>query len=354
MKVPFNDLSRIHTPLRHLFHESLDKILDTSAFVNDATFAEDFKKFTGSSFCISCNSGTDALYIAIKALELKPGSRIAVPAISYAATAMAVLNAGHVPIFIDVDPETGLMLVDHVKGVDCVIPVHLYGQCVDVSKLIHLGVPIIEDCAQAQGAILNGKHVGTHGVIGCFSFYPGKNLGALGDAGACITNDGDLAIKMKQYASLGSPINNRYDHTSDGINSRMDGIQGMFLREKLKHLNEWTADRIRVGEMYRLGADFPKRSSLGKDVYHVFYTLQDNRDEYIKFMNNAGVQTGIHYPIALPDLECFKKFYTKCENARRFCKRCVSLPLFPYMTDEEVTFTLECHKSFVPQVPSPP
>lgn len=347
MKVPFNDLSRIHGPLRQSFHESLDKILDTSGFVNDTTFAEDFKTFTGSSYCVSCNSGTDALYIAIKALELKPGSKIAVPAISYAATAMAVVNAGHVPVFIDVDPETGLMLVGTVQDVDCVIPVHLYGQCVDVSKLLHLGVPIIEDCAQAQGAIIHGRHVGTHGIIGCFSFYPGKNLGALGDAGACITGNEALAVKMKQYASLGSPANDRYAHVSDGINSRMDGMQGLFLCEKLKHLDDWTDDRIRVGELYRSGSTFPERSSVGKDVYHVFYTLQDDRDEYISYMNNVGVQTGIHYPTALPDLECFKEFYTNCENARLFCKRCVSLPMFPYMTNEEIQFTIACHNSFL-------
>jgi dTDP-4-amino-4,6-dideoxygalactose transaminase len=349
MKVPFNDLSRIHDPLRQSFHDVLDQILDTSAFVNDTTFADEFKKYTGSSHCVSCNSGTDALYIAIKALELEPRSKIAVPAISYAATAMAVINAGHVPVFIDVDPETGLMLVDNVYEVDCVIPVHLYGQCVDVSKLLHLNIPIIEDCAQAQGAIVDGKHVGTRGVIGCFSFYPGKNLGALGDAGACITNDEELAARMKRYASLGSPKNNRYTHTSDGINSRMDGVQGLFLCEKLKHLDDWTNDRIRIGEMYRSDTSFPKRSPIGRDVYHVFYTLQDNRDKYIKYMNNRGVQTGIHYPIALPDLECFKKFYTNCENARVFCQRCVSLPIFPYMTNEEVKFTLDCHKSFFRQ-----
>ena len=257
---------------------------------------------------VSCNSGTDALYIAIKSLELKPKSKIAVPAISYAATAMAVVNAGHIPVFIDVDKETGLMLVESVKNVDCVIPVHLYGQCVDVSKLLDLNIPIIEDCAQAHGAIINGKHVGTIGNIGCFSMYPGKNLGALGDAGVCITNNEILSIKMKQYASLGAQKDNRYNHITDGINSRMDGIQGLFLNEKLKHLDEWTNDRIRIGEIYNSSIIFPKRSTIGKDVYHVYYTLQDDRDDYIKYMNENGIQTGIHYPISLPELECFKEY----------------------------------------------
>tara|TARA_Y100000401_G_scaffold72825_1_gene58849 strand:- start:3154 stop:4215 length:1062 start_codon:yes stop_codon:yes gene_type:complete len=349
MKVPFNDLKRIHEPLRHKFHEILDGVLYNSCFVGDVKFSEDFSKYTGSKYSISCNSGTDALYIAIKSLDLKPKSRIAVPAISYAATAMAVVNAGHVPVFIDVDKETGLMLVETVKNVECVIPVHLYGQCVDVSKLLHLNIPIIEDCAQAHGAIIDGKHVGTIGIIGCFSMYPGKNLGALGDAGICITDNEMLSVKMKQYASLGAQKDNRYNHITDGINSRMDGIQGLFLKEKLKHLDEWTNDRIRIGEIYNSSNKFVKRSTIGKDVYHVYYTLQDDRDDYIKYMNENGIQTGIHYPISLPELECFKEYIggTICINAKEFCKKCVSLPLFPYMTSDEINFTLKCHIDYL-------
>ena len=348
MKVPFNDLKRIHNPLKNRFHEILDQVLDKCSFVGDVNFAEEFSKYTGSMYGVSCNSGTDALYIAIKSLELKPNSKIAVPAISYAATAMAVVNSGHIPVFIDVDKETGLMLVESVKNVDCVIPVHLYGQCVNVSKLLDLNIPIIEDCAQAHGATINGKHVGTIGNIGCFSMYPGKNLGALGDAGVCITNNETLSIKMKQYASLGAQKDNRYNHITDGINSRMDGIQGLFLKEKLKHLDEWTNDRIRIGEIYNSSNKPVKRSTIGKDVYHVYYTLQDDRDDYIKYMNENGIQTGIHYPISLPELECFKGYTggTICINAKDFCKKCVSLPLFPCMTTDEIYFTLKCHTDY--------
>ena len=348
MKVPFNDLKRIHDPLKNRFHEILDQVLDNCSFIGDTNFSEEFSKYTGSMYGVSCNSGTDALYIAIKSLELKPNSKIAVPAISYAATAMAVLNAGHIPVFIDVNKETGLMLVETVKNVDCVIPVHLYGQCVNVSKLLDLNIPIIEDCAQAHGAIIDGKHVGTIGNIGCFSMYPGKNLGALGDAGVCITNNETLSIKMKQYASLGAQKDNRYNHITDGINSRMDGIQGLFLKEKLKHLDEWTNDRIRIGEIYNSSNKPVKRSTIGKDVYHVYYTLQDDRDDYIKYMNENGIQTGIHYPISLPELECFKGYTggTICINAKDFCKKCVSLPLFPKMKQEEVEFTLDCHINY--------
>ena len=349
MKVPFNDLKRIHDPLKNRFHEILDQVLDKCSFVGDVNFAEEFSKYTGSIYGVSCNSGTDALYIAIKSLELKPNSKIAVPAISYAATAMAVVNSRHIPVFIDVDKETGLMLVESVKNVDCVIPVHLYGQCVNVSKLLDLNIPIIEDCAQAHGAIIDGKHVGTIGNIGCFSMYPGKNLGALGDAGVCVTNNQTLSIKMKQYTSLGAQKDNRYNHITDGINSRMDSIQGLFLKEKLKHLDEWTKDRIRIGEIYSSSNKSVKRSTIGKDVYHVYYTLQDDRDDYIKYMNENGIQTGIHYPISLPELECFKEYIggAICINAKEFCKKCVSLPLFPYMTKDEINFTLKCHIDYL-------
>jgi len=232
MRVPYNDMSRIHAGLKDSFHTALETVLNESAFVDDRKgFGNAFAEYVGSTKCIPCANGTDAIYLALMALELKPKSRVAVPAVSYAATAMAVVYAGHVPVFIDVD-ETGLMDINKLKletNLDCIIPVHLFGQCCDVEEIIKLGVSVIEDCAQAHGAKINGKHVGTFGVIGCFSFYPGKNLGALGDAGACITDDMSLATKMKRYASLGSTPENRYDHVSVGINSRLDCLQGLFL-----------------------------------------------------------------------------------------------------------------------------
>lgn len=346
MKVPFNDLKRIHGPLRNEFHQALDTIIDSSAYVGDTKFADEFKLYTGSKNCVTCNSGTDALYLAIKALELENNSKIMVPAISYAATAMAVVNAGHTPVFVDVNPETGLIdLNDEIDDdIKCIIIVHLYGQCATIPK--DLKIPIIEDCAQAHGSIINGHHVGTLGDIGCFSFYPGKNLGALGDGGACITNSDTLATKIKQYASLGAPAHNRYEHQTDGINSRMDGMQGMFLSTKLKHLDEWTNDRIRVATEYNNTKTFPTRSPIGKDVYHVFYTLQENRELYIEHMKKNGIQTGIHYPISLPELECFRDFQVECKHAKEFCSKCVSLPMFPYMTDHEIKSVLDSHKSF--------
>jgi dTDP-4-amino-4,6-dideoxygalactose transaminase len=198
-----------------------------------------------------------------------------------------------------------------------------------------LGVPVIEDCAQAAGARIQGEHVGTIGTIGCFSFYPGKNLGAFGDAGACITNDPVLASKMKQYASLGATPENRYNHKTDGINSRMDCFQGMVLSEKLKHLDTWTEERVKIAKRYEKELSLPKRSTVGTDVYHVLYILVLNRQFFVDELKKNGVETNIHYPFSLPSLECFKEYRKECPNADLFCSMCVSLPLFPGMTGEE-------------------
>jgi dTDP-4-amino-4,6-dideoxygalactose transaminase len=301
----------------------LDTVINESAFVDDRKgFGKEFAAYTGAKHCVPCANGTDALYLAIKSIDLKPGSRIAVPAVSYAATAMAVVNAGCVPVFVDVDAKTGLMdinLLEKEEGLDCVIPVHLYGQCCDVVRILKMGIPVIEDCAQAVGAKIDGKHVGTFGEVGCFSFYPGKNLGAFGDAGCCITNECEVAVAIKQHASLGAMPSNRYDHRIDGINSRMDCIQGMILSEKLKHLDGWTEDRVRYAKRMENGMNLPNRSAVGTDVYHVLYALVDNREFFINFMNKNGIETNIHYPIPLSNLKCFEKFYKLCPTALTFC-----------------------------------
>jgi dTDP-4-amino-4,6-dideoxygalactose transaminase len=347
MKIPYNDMSRIHRHLRPVFHEILDTVIDESAFVDDRKgFGGKFAKYTGAKHCVPCANGTDALYLAIKSLDLKLGARIAVPAVSYAATAMAVVNARCVPVFIDVDAHTGLMdinLLEKEQDLDCVIPVHLYGQCCDVVRILKLGIPVIEDCAQAVGAKIHGQHVGTLGTIGCFSFYPGKNLGAFGDAGACITNDSELALVIKQCASLGAMPSNRYDHRMDGINSRMDCIQGMILSEKLGHIDKWTAERVELASRMENGMNLPNRSGVGTDVYHVLYALVENRDHFIQVMNTNGIETNIHYPIALPNLKCFKSYYKVCPVAEKFCSMCVSLPLFPGMSDREVDYIIELY-----------
>ena len=335
MKVPFCDFNKMHEPLKSKFINILSNALDNSQFIGSSSFEDEFKNYTNSKHCITCNSGTDALYIAIKSLELKNGSRIGVPAVSYAATAMAVMNAGHIPVFIDVDPTTALLDWSFLKNikVDCVIPVHLFGQYCEIPDWID--IPVIEDCAQAHGLRIKGNHVGKRGLIGCFSFYPGKNLGALGDAGACITDDDTLADKMLTYSRLGADTSNRYYHKTDGINSRMDILQGLFLTEKLKYLDDWNKQRVEIAKLYgNLG---PKRN-YEQDVFHVFYTLTDDKEKLISKLKQNNIGYNFHYPYPLNKLPCFKNYYRDCPNAESFCNRCVSLPMFPGMTEEQVNY----------------
>jgi len=334
--IPYNDLTRIHDPEEYL--DDIKTCIQNSEFIGDKVFSKDFAEYTGSKYCIPCANGTDAITIALMSLDLPDNSKVAVPAISYAATAAAVVAANHTPVFVDVDPETGLMDVGKIPDVQCAIPVHLYGQCVDVSRI---KVPFIEDCAQAHGATIDGKHVGNFGKLGCFSFYPGKNLGAMGDAGGIITNDESLYLKCKSIASLGASSHDRYMHIRHGINSRMDSMQGYILSRKLKKLDQHTDERVRIGELYNNSFGNMKRSTVGKDVYHVYTVLSDDRSKLIKHMKSKNIQYNIHYPHALNKLPCFEKYYTECPNAESFCKKCTSIPLFPGMTIDEIDHVIK-------------
>ena len=339
MKVPYNDLSRIHDTDE--ICAALRRVVESGNFIGAESFAREFCRYTEAKYCVPCANGTDALTIAIMALDLPPKSKVAVPAISYAATAMAVVNAGHEIEFVDVD-RFGLMDLEKLKKVDVAlaIPVHLYGQCVDVKEI---GIPYIEDCAQAHCAHYMGRHVGNFGKFGCFSFYPGKNLGAMGDAGCVITNDEELYEKAKSVCSLGASTGDRYLHNIRGVNSRMDAFQGEILKLKLDKLDYWATLRCDIGLTYLENIEFsPGRGICGYDAFHVYYLLSSDRDGDIKKLRDKGIQCNIHYPHALNTLECFKVWSKRCPVAERFCSRCYSIPLFPKMTDEEVWHVINC------------
>jgi dTDP-4-amino-4,6-dideoxygalactose transaminase len=332
--VEFSNLYEIHKDLKQEFHDILEATLNDSCFVGgNGEFASKWRQYTGSDYCVTCNSGTDALYIALRAFDFEPHARVAVPAVSYAATAMAVVNAGLEPVFVDVDPVTGLMDWDEFhkreEGIVCVVPVHLFGQYCKVPESVRDKYVVIEDCAQAHGLRVDEQHVGVRADVACFSFYPGKNLGALGDAGAVITSSATLYEKMRAMARLGSSKTDRYMHETVGINSRMDILQDRFLVAKLKYLDQWTEERRRVARLYGQSRD---------DVVHVLYILvpPNERDELIRYAKSEGIQLNCHYPHALCDLPCFEKWRLPCPNATKFCASCVSLPLYPYMTQEDV------------------
>ncbi len=336
LKVPYNDLSRIHDFSE--FAAGFEEIVAANNFIRDVQFAGEFATYVGSRYCLSVANGTDALTISLMALELPPKSIVAVPALTYAATAMAVINAGHIPQFIDIDLQTGLMDLDllDTDQIQAIIPVHLFGQCLDLSS-VSQQIIIVEDCAQAHGARIDNQHVGTHGSFGCFSFYPGKNLGAMGDAGCIITDDGTYFKKIQRIARLGSDPTQKYYNYRQGFNSRMDRLQGLVLSKKLKHLNEYNAERKKIGQRYDNSIGNLVRSRAGTDVYHAYPILVKDRATAIRALEARGIQTLVHYPYPLNQMPVFSKYDCgQNPKASYFSKHCLSIPIFPYMTDTEI------------------
>jgi dTDP-4-amino-4,6-dideoxygalactose transaminase len=364
MKVPFADLSRLHNKYKTEFLAAMNEVVESSSFIGGnavTAFEREFADYVGRAHCVSCNSGYDALYIALKALELPADARIIVPAMSYAASSFCISNAGYTPMFVDVCPTTGLIDVNalemllQTETAHALIVVHLYGQPIlEMDRIMALAnthkLQVIEDCAQAHGVQLHGRHVGYHGAISTYSFYPGKNLGALGDGGCLVTVSAKLADTCRVIANLGAKV--KYVHDALGINSRLDNLQARILSIKLRDLDSHNAQRKHIGALYRelLGDIAPLRDPV-VDTYHVYYILTASSDERAKlqaFLSSRNIDTNIHYPISMNKLG----YYTMagvnvtCPNAEEFATRCLSLPMFPGMTDEETHAVASAIKLF--------
>jgi dTDP-4-amino-4,6-dideoxygalactose transaminase len=348
--VKFLDLSAQYRLIKPEIDQAIENVLVQSAFIGGdyvRSFEEDFSSYLDAKFCIGVGNGTDALEIALEAAGFPPRSEIIVPGNSFIASAEAVTRAGHDVIFADVEPGCYTLLVeDVIKRIThktvAIIAVHLYGQPCDLDPLVKLcderRLFLIEDCAQAHGAEYKGRKVGTLGHIGTFSFYPGKNLGAYGDAGAIVTNDRLLAERSRMIANHGRV--GKYDHQFEGRNSRLDGLQASILSVKLRHLDSWTSQRIEVAKYYSKNLDgigdliLPSRREWARHVYHLFVIRTKQRDCLVKFLVEQGIETGIHYPIALPKLKAYahldavdqSAFYNKTDS------QLLSLPVGDHMT----------------------
>lgn len=352
--VPFNDLHLQYQTIKTEIDDAIAQVIRTSAFIRGPfveKFEQDFSRLMGVSDCVSCANGTDALYIAMKALNIQPGDEVIVPAHSWISSASSVKQAGGKVVFCDtdssytIDPEAlESKITSRTVGI---IPVHLYGQPANMDEIMRIASKnklwVVEDCAQAHLARYKGKLVGTFGDVSSFSFYPGKNLGAMGDAGAILTNDQDLARRMAMYARHGGL--KKGDHQIEGVNSRLDGIQAAILSVKLPHLLNWT--RLRQGHALRYsellstldGLTMPRVFDGREHVWHLYVIRHDKRDELAEFLNTNGVQTVINYPVALPFLPAYKKFnypVSDFPNAYANQSRILSLPIYPEMTDEHV------------------
>jgi dTDP-4-amino-4,6-dideoxygalactose transaminase len=365
MKVPFNDLYNHHSLIRQEIDTAISNVIDESSFIRGshvAEFEERFASLIGTQHCISCANGTDALYIAVKALGLKSDQEVIVPAHSWISTSEIVTQAGGTVVFCDTKSKGYTIDVSKIREKITdktvgIIPVHLFGQPADMDEIVDIarefGLWIVEDCAQAHLATYKGKRVGTMGDAATFSFYPGKNLGALGDAGAIVCSDKLLAEHMAKFSRHGGLVKGTHD--IEGINSRMDSLQAAILNVKLGYLENWTLQRQEAASYYLNRLSSVESVSLpgidvGKThVWHLFVIQHDDRDALALFLKNNGVQTVINYPLALPFLKAYERFAhapSAFPEAHYNQSRILSLPIYPEIEYKQIDYVCSLIEEF--------
>ena len=380
MAVPLLDIGRQHRPLLKDLRKVFDKALETSAFIKGSelvSLEEEFSKYCGTKIAVGCASGTDALILALMASGLKSGEYVITTPFTFFATAGAVVRAGGIPVFVDIlsdtfnmDPDllsdwlrnncavTNRGIVEKSSGtrVSAVMPVHLFGQMAEMDRIMTIcndwRIPVVEDAAQAVGAKWEGKKAGSFGTAGCFSFFPSKNLGALGDGGMVTTGDHETAeriVRLREHGGQG------YIHRDVGFNSRLDALQAGFLRVKLSHLEEWHKGRRKNANFYRSAFKSVKQVKtpvIRKNAWSVYnqYTLRaENRDELLAWLRNRDIGSAVYYPLPLHIQECFECLGYKegdfpvSENAS---KEVISLPVFGELTDTELNEVVDSVKGF--------
>jgi dTDP-4-amino-4,6-dideoxygalactose transaminase len=359
MHVPFLDLRAQHAPLLPALSRAVEAVIADAAFILGPAverFERAFADYLGARHCVGLNNGTSALHLALLACGVGPGDEVITTPHTWISTAWGISYVGAKPVFADIDPATFTLDPEQVKRAitprtRAILPVHLYGQAADLGRLMALanehGLALIEDAAQAHGAMFGGKRVGTIGRAGCFSFYPGKNLGACGEAGAVVTDDDAIATRIRQlrdHAQAG-----RHNHVEIGYNMRMEGVQGAVLSEKLPHLEAWTAARRRHAAQYRERlAGTPKLRlpecphPLGH-VWHLYVVLLEgvDRDALRGRLADRGIQTGVHYPVPVPSQPAYSYLGHGPRDfpvAERVMSSCLSLPMFPELTEEQIDY----------------
>ena len=362
MNIPLVDLKAQYATIKDEIDGAIASVIAKTAFVGGPfakKFEEEFSAYIGAKHCIGVGNGTDALVMALRWLELKPGDEIIVPALTFIATSEAVTLAGGKVVFADVDPITRTIDPAAVEAAitertRAVIPVHLYGRPADMDALCALGkkhgLALIEDGAQAQGARIDNQRVGSCSTLGCFSFYPGKNLGAYGDAGAVVLNDDQMEEKIRMLANHGRMA--KYGHIYEGTNSRLDGLQGAILSVKLKHLDDWNAARRKAADGYRerlAGLDLVLPADHPGHVYHLFVIETEKREELLAHLKENGVGASIHYPDALPRLKAYDYLGHKegaFPVAEKLAATILSLPIYAEITAEQTDFVADQVKAF--------
>jgi dTDP-4-amino-4,6-dideoxygalactose transaminase len=365
MPVPFADLHLQYQNMKAEIDDAIASVIRDSAFIRGPrvdAFERKFASAVDVKHCVSCANGTDALYLAMAALKVRPGDEVITTAHSWISTAAMITHAGATVVFADTDGVTFTIDPAAVEAAITprtvgIIPVHLYGQPADMDAIMAIaakyGLWVVEDCAQAHLARYRGQQIGTFGAAATYSFYPGKNLGAMGDAGAVVTNDDALVAHMTMLARHGGLI--KHQHRIEGINSRLDGMQAAILSAKLPHLADWTNMRQRAAKIYDAGLNqiedvvVPSVAAHRTHVYHLYTIKHPRRDALAAHLSANGVQTAINYPTALPFLDAYRRLKHRAEefpNAHRDQSRILSLPMFAEITGDQQVEVIDLIQRF--------
>lgn len=366
-KIPFVDLKAQYHSIRSEIDAAMQQVMEQTAFIGGNNpfvqqFEQQFAAFLGIKHVVSCANGTDSLEILLKAFNIGSGDEVIVPAMSWISTSEAVSAVGARPVFVDIDPVYYTIDPSKIEAAitprtKAIMPVHLYGQPADMDPIMSVAAShnliVIEDCAQAHGASYKGKMVGTIGHASSFSFYPGKNLGAYGDAGAMATNDDRIAAVCRMIANHGQQ--GKHNHLREGRNSRMDGLQAAVLSAKLPYLHEWTKRRQQHATLYTELLQHPliKTPPVRPESEHVFhlYVVQvPDRNQLAQRLKENGIETAVHYPVALPFLACYQHYQHTAEQfpvVASFQHKIISLPMYAELTKVAIAYISEQVKQWV-------
>ncbi len=364
MMVPLADLRRDHAPLDDELRAVFERVLASGAFVlgpEVTRFEQDFATWLGVPHAVAVQSGTAALTAALAAIGVGRGDEVVAPASTFVATVGAIHALGATPAIADVEPSSLTLDPGRVDAAisprtRAIVAVHLYGQMAELDAIQTIadkhGIPVVEDAAQAHGAALRGRRAGTLGRVGCFSFYPGKNLGALGEGGAVVTHDPDIAFAVRRYRNHGGIA--RYEHVTPGTNARLDSLQAGFLSVKLRHLGRWNARRRACAARYDAGLaglplKLPRSLPEREHVYHLYVVRTPDRDRLAAFLHDRGIATGIHYPAPVHMLPAFSGRVRRAGDlgvSEAASREVLSLPMFGTLRDDEVEQVVTAIREF--------
>lgn len=362
--IPLVDIVRQDKKIKPQILQSVKKVIDKGDFILGSDvdlFEKEFASFVGTKYVVGVSSGSDAITLALMALDIKPGDEVIVQANTFISTVLPIIYIGAKPILVDIDPKTYNIDTSQIekkitKKTKAILPVHLYGQISDMTKILEIAKKhklfVIEDACQAHGSLFYNKKAGAFGDISCFSFYPGKNLGAYGDGGAVVTNNKQLVDKIKILRNIGQV--RKYEHVLKGVNNRLDTVQAAVLRIKLKKLDAWNKERRKIAKFFTKNLEgivlaTPTEIAESKSNFHLYVVRVKNRDKLLKFLHKNEIFAGIHYPTpihlhkALLDLGYKKGSFPIAE---KYANEIISLPIFPYMKRKEMDKIVQVVKKF--------